>query len=434
MPPKITFIGAGSTVFSKNLIGDILGFPELQTAELCLHDIDAERLQFSTQMAQRIAAALNVTANITHTSDRHAALKGANYVITLFQVGGLEPATRIDFELPRKYGLRQTIGDTIGVGGIMRGLRSIPVMLDVLRDMETLCPDALLLNYVNPLAMVTWAAQRMSSIRSVGLSHSVPQTAHQIATELGVPPAEMQYVAAGIHRMAFFLKLSHHGQNLYPALWDIIHEGRIPFDNRVRYDFMRFVGYVVAESSEYFSEYVPYYIKRDRPDLIAALNIPLDEYPRRLAAQHAQWEQLSAAMDDPTAPLDIDGTHEYAPELIHSIETNTPRTIYCNVANHGLIPNLPPDCVVEVPCLVDANGPHALRVGSLPPHLAALMQTNINVQALTVEAALIRRREHIYHAAMLDPHTAAELDLDTIQALVDDLLIAHRDYLPDYAG
>lgn len=432
MAPTIVFIGAGSTIFAKNLMGDILTFPALQTAALRLHDIDTERLAFSEQMAQRIAKTLNCTPNISATTDRRAALDGADYVITLYQVGGLEPATRTDFELPLKYGLRQTIGDTIGIGGIMRGLRNIPVLLDVLKDMEALCPDALLINCVHPMAMLTWAAKRASSVRVIGLSHSVSRAVHQVARDVNVPVEEVNYVAAGINHLTFFLKLVHHGADLYPKLWDVLHEGRVPQEHALRYDFMRHMGYFAADPSEHLSEYVPYYIKRDRPDLIAALNIPLDEYPRRLQAQYAQWDALREAMASAEAPLQIDGSHEYAPELIHSIETNTPRTVYCNVPNHGLISNLPPQAVVEVPCLVDANGPQPVQIGALPPHLAALMQTNINVQMLTVEAALTQRREHIYHAAMLDPHTAAELDLDTIRALVDDLLIAHKDFLPEY--
>lgn len=433
MPPKITFIGAGSTVFAKNLIGDILSFSALQAATLCLHDTDAAELDFSRQMAHRIGMTLGVQPNITTTTDRRTALEGADYVITVFQVGGLNPTMRTDFELPRKYGLRQTIGDTIGIGGIMRGLRSVPVMLAIARDMERLCPDALLLNYVNPMAIVTWAVQRATKIHTVGMSHSIPHTAHQLADDVGVPFAEVNFRAAGINHLAFFLTFAHQGRDLYPELWQIIKDGRVPAANRVRYDFLRHVGYFATDSSERLSEFVPYYIKRDRPDLIAALNIALDDYPRRLEAETEQWQRLQTAMQSADAPLEIDGEHEFAPELIHSLETNTARTIYCNVRNQGLIDNLPQGCVVEVPCLVDANGPQPIRIGALPPHLAALMQTNINVQMLTVEAALTRRREHIYHAAMLDPHTAAELDLDTIAALVDDLLIAHRDLLPAYS-
>ncbi len=435
--PKITFIGAGSTVFAKNLLGDILSFPELADSIITLHDIDAERLHTSTIMAHKVAQALGVKPTIEATLDRRQALDGADYAIGMFQVGGYKPGTVIDFEIPKKYGLRQTIADTLGIGGIMRGLRTIPVMLEMCRNMEELCPDVTFLQYVNPMAINCWAIQRASSIKTIGLCHSVQGTAEQLARDIGVPVTEINYLCAGINHMAFYLRFERKTavgtEDLYPRLRQVIAEGRIPGWNRVRYEMLQRLGYFVTESSEHFAEYVPWFIKRDRPDLIAQFNIPLDEYITRCEMQIAAWEQMRQVFESQDIPLAVTRSHEYGAYIIHSMETGVPRVVYGNVANHGLIDNLPQGCCVEVPCLVDKNGIQPTRIGALPPHLAALMQTNINVQALTVEAALTQKREHIYHAAMLDPHTAAELDLAQIWALVDDLIAAHGDWLPAYS-
>ncbi len=429
--PKITFIGAGSTVFAKNLLGDILSFPELADSHIALFDIDPHRLSTSEIVAKRVAETLHARPTITATTDRRAALEGADYAICMIQVGGYKPATVTDFEIPKKYGLRQTIADTLGIGGIMRGLRTIPVLLDMCREMEQCCPDVTFLQYVNPMAMNCWAISRATSIKTVGLCHSVQGTAEQLAHDIGIPVGEINYRAAGINHMAFYLNFERNGQDLYPLIRNVVAEGRVPDWNRVRYEMFIRLGYFVTESSEHFSEYVPWFIKRDRPDLIEAFNIPLDEYIRRCEDQIARWEQTRVALEG-GAPLEVHRSHEYGSGIIHSLETGTPRVIYGNVPNHGLIDNLPTGCCVEVPCLVDKNGIQPTRIGVLPPHLAALMQTNINVQALTVEAALTGKREHIYHAAMLDPHTAAELSLDQIWALVDDLIAAHGDWLPKY--
>jgi alpha-galactosidase len=435
--PKITFIGAGSTVFAKNLLGDILSFPELAGAAISLHDIDAERLRTSEIMAHKVARALDVRPAISATTDRRAALADADYVIGMFQIGGYKPGTVIDFEIPKRYGLRQTIADTLGIGGVMRGLRTIPVMLAMCRDMEELCPEALFLNYVNPMAINCWAVNRASRIKTVGLCHSVQGTAEQLARDLQIPIAEINYLCAGINHMAFYLRFERKRadgvEDLYPQLHQVAAEGRAPDWNRVRYEMLTRLGYFVTESSEHFAEYVPWFIKRDRPDLLKQFNIPLDEYIDRCENQIAAWEAMRAVFEAEDAPLAVERSHEYGAYIIHSLETGQPRVVYGNVANHGLIDNLPPGCCVEVPCLVDKNGVQPTRIGSLPPHLAALMQTNINVQALTVEAALTGRRDHIYHAAMLDPHTAAELDLTQIWALVDDLIAAHGDWLPKFA-
>jgi len=430
--PKIAFIGAGSTVFAKNLLGDLLGFPELAGSTISLHDVDQERLRTSEIVAHRVADALDAHPAIEATTDRRAALDGADYAICMIQVGGYKPGTVTDFEIPKRYGLRQTIADTLGVGGIMRGLRTVPVLLEMCRDMEELCPGVTFLNYVNPMAINCWALNRASKIRTVGLCHSVPHTAGELAKDIGVPLEEINYLVAGINHLAFFLKFERNGQDLYPLIRQVMEEGRVPDWNRVRYQVLARLGYFVTESSEHLAEYVPWFIKRDRPDLIERFNIPLDEYIRRCEAQIAGWETLRAELESGATPIEIERSVEYAARIIHSMETGMPRTVYGNVTNEGLIDNLPRGCCVEVPCLVDKNGIQPTCVGDLPPHLAALMQTNINVQALTVEATLTQKREHIYHAAMLDPHTAAELDLDQIWRLVDELVEAHGDWLPTY--
>ena len=465
--PKITFIGAGSTVFARNLLGDILSYPELAESTIALHDIDPERLRTTQVVAGRIAEALGVHPTIEATLDRRAALDGADYAISMFQVAGYKPGTVIDFEIPKKYGLRQTIADTLGIGGIMRALRTIPVFLDMGRDMTELCPDVTFLNYVNPMAMITSAINRATKIKTVGLCHSVQGTAEQMAHDIGVPIEEINYVAAGINHMAFYLKFERDGVDLYPQLRQVVTEGRVPDWNRVRYEMLTRLGYFVTESSEHFAEYTPWFIKRDRPDLIEKFNVPLDEYIRRCEIQLAGWEFVQYKIDHPEASLDdlrqmmqaksatnpyltpryiervlhetaeldagkVHRSHEYGSGIIHSIETGSPRIVYGNVPNKGLIDNLPQGCCVEVPCVVDKNGVQPVHIGALPPQLAAMMQTNINVQTLTVEAALTGKREHIYHAAMLDPHTAAELDLDQIWHLVDDLIEAHGAWLPAY--
>lgn len=460
---KITFIGAGSTVFARNLMGDILSFPEFSDVTFSLMDIDAKRLETSVQVAHMVNDFLGTNATIEATTNRREALTGANYVICMIQVGGYEPATVVDFEIPKKYGLRQTIADTLGIGGIMRGLRTIPVLLDIARDMEELCPDALFLNYVNPMAMNQWALSRGSSIKTVGLCHSVPHTAHELSEDIGVPYEDINYLVAGINHLAFYLKYEHKetGEDLYPRIQKVLDEGRVPDWNQTRYELFKHTGYFVTESSEHLSEYVPWFIKRDRPDLIEQFNIPLDEYLARCQAQIIGWNLAESARDKGEAPSEsairealsginlmprmMEGTvHtimnfdkvqrsvEYGSLIIHSIETGTERKIYGNVPNRGIIKNLPDDCVVEVPCLVDKNGIQPTQIGTIPPQLSALMQTNINVQSLTVEAALTEKRDHIYHAAMLDPHTATELSLDQIRSMVDEMIEAHGDYLPDY--
>ncbi len=368
--PKITFIGAGSTVFAKNLLGDILSYPELAQATISLHDIDPERLRTSEIVARKIAEALGANPTIEATIDRRQSLAGADYAIAMFQVGGYRPSTVVDFEIPKKYGLRQTIADTLGIGGIMRGLRTIPVLLDMAHDMEELCPDVTFLQYVNPMAMNTWALDRASSISTVGLCHSVPHTAGELAADIGVPVEEIDYLVAGINHMAFYLKFERQGQDLYPAIRQVMQEGRMPPTNRVRYKLFEKFGYFVTESSEHLSEYVPWFIKRDRPDLIEKFNIPLDEYITRCEFQLAGWEALRHVFEnenvrfrvvregDEVEEVRTDGSErdidrlvdhllqikrsvEYGSQIIHAMETGHPAVIYGNVGNHGLIDNLP---------------------------------------------------------------------------------------------
>ncbi len=463
-PLKITLIGAGSAVFTRNLLGDILSYPELAHCEIALHDVDEKRLQLAEMVAHRIAQTVGASPTITASIDRKRALEGASYVINTIQVGGYRPATVIDFEIPKKFGLEQTIADTLGIGGIMRALRTIPVMLDMVRDMETHAPGALHLNYVNPMAMITWALnQSSSSIQTVGLCHSVQHTVNELAVDLDIPAAEIDFHCAGINHMSFYLRLEHEGQSLHPKLQQLIADGRVPDWNRVRYEMFQKLGYFPTESSEHFAEYVPWFIKHGREDLLAQFNIPLDEYPGRCQVFEKAWPYIERELNQPGSqdsaallreirdtgiqvmersiehtPQMIDGLRtfersvEYGSAIIHSIETGTPRVINGNVLNHNLIDNLPHGCAVEVPCLVDHNGVQPTRIGKLPVQLAALMRTNINVQELVVEALLKEKREHVYHAAMLDPHTAAVLDIEQIHAMVDELLIAHRPYLPEF--
>jgi alpha-galactosidase len=428
--PKIAFVGAGSAVFTRNLVGDILSLPELRdSAEFALMDIDAERLGTAELLTARLIDAHGARATVAATTDRRAALDGADYVVTSFQIGGYRPSTVVDFEVPKRYGLRQTIADTLGIGGIMRGLRTIPVLLDVCRDLEELSPDALLLNYVNPMAMLCWAAAEASPIRTVGLCHSVQGTTRELANDLGIPADEIDQLAAGINHMAFFLRFEHEGRDLYPALREVTP----PDWNRVRYEVLRHFGYFVTESSEHFSEYVPWFIKDGREDLIERFNVPLDEYPRRCERQIAEWEAIRGELELSTAQ-----SHEYGAHIIRACETGEPYVFNGNVPNRFggglLIDNLPADCCVEVPCVASTRGIEPQPVGTLPRQLAALMQTNVNVQGLTVEAALTGRRDAVYQAAMLDPHTAAELSLDEIAALVDDLLREHGDWIPAFDG
>jgi alpha-galactosidase len=442
---KITFIGAGSTVFMKNIVGDALSKPALAGATIALMDIDTKRLEESAIVARKMVASLGVPARIeTHTNQR-TALEGADFVVVAFQIGGYKPCTVTDFEVPKKFGLRQTIADTLGVGGIMRGLRTVPHLWKIAEDMAAVCPKALMLQYVNPMAINTWAlSARYPDLKQVGLCHSVQGTAAELARDLGIPADDLRYRAAGINHMAFYLNFEAKNpdgtyRDLYPALREGYRAGRIPLEsdwnprcpNLVRYETMMHLGYFVTESSEHFAEYVPWFIKQGRPDLIEKFRIPLDEYPLRCEEQIARWS-AEAESYRTAERIEVKPSHEYAATIMNAVVTGAPAVIYGNVGNRGYIPQLPEGAAVEVPCLVDANGIQPTLVKGIPPQLIALMRTNLNVQELTVAALMEESREHIYHAAMLDPHTAAELDLSQIRTLVDDLIAAHGDWMPDW--
>jgi alpha-galactosidase len=427
MSPRIVFIGAGSVEFTKNLVGDILSFPELESSEIVLHDIDPERLEAGAAIARWTTDALGAGASISSTLDRRAALDAADYVINMVQVGGHE-ATLLDFELPLRHGLRQTIGDTLGVGGIFRALRTIPVMLGIAEDMAEGCPDAWLLNYTNPMAMLCWAVYEGSPIdRVVGLCHSVQGTTRRLAEIVGVPFDDVTFLGAGINHQSFILRFEREGENLYPLLDEAI-ERDPELARTVRVELYRRFGYFPTESSEHGAEYVPWFMRHDAQ--VERFRIPVGEYVQRSEENLREYERIRAALAAGEG-FEIERSLEYASLIIHSIETGAERVVYGNVRNSGLIDNLPEGCCVEVPCLVDRAGVQPTHVGELPPQLAALNRTFANVCELTVRAALDGKPEHVYHAAMLDPNTAASLTLDEIEALVDDLLAAHGDALPD---
>lgn len=434
--PKIAFIGAGSVVFAKKLIGDILQYPELSDAHIALMDIDAARLRVAEIMTNRMVAKLGVRARVTATLDRREAVRGAQYVICAVQIGGFRPATVIDFEIPAKYGLRQTIADTLGVGGVFRGLRTIPVLVDLARDIADVgAPGCLFLNYSNPMAMNCWGVARATGIPHVGLCHSVQGTSHLLAGFAGLPYEDVRYLVAGINHMAFFLRFEYRGQDAYPLLFKAL-EDPTRTSELVRFEMMRRLGYFVTESSEHQSEYVPYFIHHG-PEVIDRFRIPINEYIRRCEAIVARWQETERTLLGEGADIAIEPqSFEYGARIVHARETNRPAVIYGNVPNRGLINNLPAGCCVEVPVLVDGVGLQPTVIGDLPPQLAAICRTNINVQELTVEAALTRRREHIYHAVMTDPHTAATLTLDQIWRMCDELIATHQKAgtLGEFAG
>ena len=433
---KICFIGAGSTIFAKNVLGDAMLTPSLQDAEIALYDIDEKRLKESELMLQTINKNSNQSrAKIQSFSDRKEALKDANFVINAIQVGGYKPSTVIDFEIPKKYGLQQTIGDTTGIGGIFRGLRTLPVMFDIAKDMEEVCPDAWLLNYTNPMAILTMGMLKATKIKTVGLCHSVQVCVPELFEHLGIKDQynldEFQWKIAGINHMAWLLEINRNGKDFYPEIRRLASEIANPHKDSVRFELMKHFGYYVTESSEHNAEYHPYFIKKNYPELIEQLQIPIDEYLRRCVDQIAGWEtQRDEIVND--GSLEHTRSREYASYIMDAITTGTPTMIAGNVLNKGLITNLPENCCVEVPCLVDKNGVQPTYVGKLPTQLAALNRTNINVQELTVEAAITLEKDKIYQAALMDPHANAELSISEIKAMVDELIAAHGDYLPAY--
>ena len=433
---KICFIGAGSTIFAKNVLGDAMLTPSLQDAEIALYDIDENRLKESELMLQTINKNSNQNrAKIQSFSDRKEALKDANFVINAIQVGGYKPSTVIDFEIPKKYGLQQTIGDTTGIGGIFRGLRTLPVMFDIAKEMEEVCPDAWLLNYTNPMAILTMGMLKATKIKTVGLCHSVQVCVPELFEHLGIKDHynldEFQWKIAGINHMAWLLEINRNGKDFYPEIRRLASEIANPHKDSVRFELMKHFGYYITESSEHNAEYHPYFIKKNYPELIEQLQIPIDEYLRRCVDQIAGWEtQRDKIVND--GSLEHTRSREYASYIMDAITTGTPTMIAGNVLNKGLITNLPEDCCVEVPCLVDKNGVQPTYVGKLPTQLAALNRTNINVQELTVEAAMTLEKDKIYQAALMDPHASSELSISEIKAMVDELIAAHGDYLPAY--
>lgn len=429
--PKITFMGAGSTVFAKNVLGDCMMTPALRDSHIALFDIDPQRLKDSENMLGNINRNNGGHAGIVAYSDRKKALEGADFVVNAIQVGGYEPCTVTDFEIPKKYGLRQTIADTLGIGGIFRALRTIPVMFDFAREMETLCPDALFLNYTNPMAMLTGAMLRGTGIKTVGLCHSVQVCADGLLKSLGMSTENIQWKIAGINHMGWLLEITRDGKDLYPEIKERSKKQGAPEWDRVRHEIMHTFGYYVTESSEHNAEYMPYFIKSKYPELIERYNIPLDEYPRRCVNQIEGWKKMRDELVN-DHDLKHERTGEYASYIMEAVVTGVPYKIGGNVLNTGLITNLPKEACVEVPCLVDRSGVTPCYVGDLPEQLAALNRTNINVQLLAIQAAMTLKKEYIYYAAMMDPHTASELSLDEIKSLCDDLIEAHGDWLPKY--
>ena len=439
--PRVAFLGAGSTVFAKNVLGDCMLAPGIKNLDISLHDIDPVRLEDSERMLKNIAKNTGCGAKVHAHLNRRESLEGADYVVNAIQVGGYEPCTVTDFEVPKKFGLRQTIADTLGIGGIFRALRTIPVLEDFAEDIEAVCPRAWLLNYSNPMAMLTGYLQTYTRVKTVGLCHSVQVCAPGLLKDLGMEEylTGYRHKIAGINHQAWLLECTDaSGADLYPTIkrrardfLDGKSEQGNPND-KVRYEMMLRFGYYITESSEHNAEYTPWFIKSKYPELIERYNIPLDEYPRRCVKQIARWEDMRKQLvaDD---TLSHTRTSEYASGIIEAMETDAPYRIGGNVLNRGVISNLPSNACVEVPCMVDRNGVNPCYVGNLPEQCAAINRTNINVQLLTIQAAHSRRKEDVYRAAMLDPHTAAELSMDDIVKLCDALFEAHGSWIPEFA-
>jgi len=451
---KLTIIGAGSAVFTKNIVTDLLSIDTFKKMEISLQDIDPVRLKASHELLNVISEKLNASPKITSHTDRRESLVGSNFVQTTIQVGGYKPSTIIDFEIPKEYGLKQTIADTLGIGGIMRGLRTIPVLLDIAKDVMEICPKAIWLQYVNPMCANMIAINNsFPEIKTIGLCHSVQGTAEMLAKDLGENIENIDYLCVGINHMAFYQKFekkSNGGfsEDLYPRLKiladkivndeqlssrseKINHESDKILHEKVRYEILRRFGYFVTESSEHFAEYVPWFIKQNRQDVIDKYKIPIEEYIDRCKYNINLWDQLEKDMT-PIYEQPLKRSNEYASFIIDGVINNNEITINANVMNDGYIENLPSNSCVEVPCLINSNGYSPQKFGKLPEHLAALMRTNINVQILTAEAALTRKKEHIYHAAMLDPLTATNLTIDEIYSMTDKMIEAHGNYLPKY--
>lgn len=437
---KITFMGAGSTVFARNVLGDCMCTPALCESEIALYDIDAQRLEDSRIILSAINHNVNEDRAVIKTylgvENRKEALRDADFVVNAIQVGGYDPCTITDFEIPKKYGLRQTIADTLGIGGIMRALRTIPVMEEFARDMEEVCPNTLFLNYSNPMAMLTGYMQRYTKIRTVGLCHSVQVCSEKLLEKLDMQDKleGRQELIAGINHMGWLLEIrDKEGNDLYPEIRKRAAKKNASekHDDMVRFEYIRHLGYYCTESSEHNAEYNPFFIKNKYPEMIEKFNIPLDEYPRRCINQIEGWEkEREDILKD--GKITHERSHEYASYIMEAVVTDKPYKIGGNVLNHGYIENLPADACVEVPCYIDGTGVHPTKVGKLPTQLAAMNMTNINPQLLTIEAAVTRDRQKIYQAAMMDPHTAAELNIDDIIRMCDELIEAHGEYMKDY--
>jgi alpha-galactosidase len=442
---KITFIGAGSFVFTRNLCSDILLTPALQDCTIALMDIDPARLERSCDLVEAIIHRRGLKARVEATLDRREAVKDAQYVITTFQQGGLD-AYAMDIEIPRKYGVEQCVGDTLGPGGVFRGLRTIPVLLDLCNDLDELAPDAFILNYVNPMAINCWAIAEGAGRPHVGLCHSVQGTSEMLARWIDVPYQEVSYLCAGINHQAWFLEFRRGVQDLYPLIWNALERAEIMDEEPVRGDLMKNLGYFVTESSGHASEYVPYFRKTPQmvdEELSPRFKNPNDDwfdfartggYLRECLDRVKRAEQEFRDLIDGAQPMRTERTHEYGSYILEAMQTNLPTRINGNIPNDGLITNLPQGACVEVPCLVDSNGVQGVVVGDLPTQLAAVNRTNVNVQELTVEASLSGDRDAVHYAVMMDPLTAAVCTLPQIHAMVDEMLDAQERWLPQFQG
>jgi len=427
---RIALVGAGSVVFTRNLLGDFLSYPELHDAEIVLHDIDPDRLATAERMARWTAGALGANPRVEAFLDRREALRGADFVVNTIQVGGAR-ATRVDFEVPARYGLQYTINDTINVGGVFRALRTIPVVLGIVRDIEDVCPDARLLNYTNPMSMLIWAISERSELPTVGLCHSVYWTVRALADDVGVPWEEVEADSAGVNHLAFILRIALRGTDLYPAIAEAVRENRIPDDDLVRAELYRRLGYWPTESSEHHAEYNPWFIGKG--DSIERFHIPIGEYLRRVDANLAEFAATKRRLDA-GEPFEIEQSGEYAAVIVHAITTGQPSRIVANVMNDGLIPNLAAGSCVEVPATVDGVGIHPTAAGPLPPQCAAYIHPAVDAQGLTVRAALDQDRDAIYHAVMQDPIVQTRLTLDEAWRMTDDVIAAEAEWLPAWLG
>lgn len=429
---KVTFMGAGSTVFAKNVLGDTMMSDTLHNCEIALYDINRDRLSESELMINAVNKNCNQSRAVIKSylgiEKRREALRGADFVVNAINVGGYEPSTVIDFEIPKKYGIKQTIADTLGIGGIFRALRTIPVLRDFAEDIEAVCPNAWFLNYTNPMAMLSGYMQRYTDVKTVGLCHSVQVCSSILLESLGLPNEGFTDKIAGINHMAWLLEIhDKDGNDLYPEIKRRAAEKNAveKHSDMVRFEYIRRLGYYCTESSEHNAEYNPFFIKPNYPELIDKYNIPLDEYPRRCIRQIKEWNERKENLYN-GGSITHERSKEYASHIMEAMVVDKPYKIGGNVLNNGLITNLPSSACVEVPCLVDASGINPTYVGDLPIQLAAMNMSNINVQLLTIEAAVKKSKEHVYHAAMMDPHTAAVLSVDDIVAMCDELIEAHN--------